>query len=334
MHQKTRGIQIQPAPFEMASKVISLQTIDMSPYLREGDEKGRKKVVEEIWKASTECGFFQAVNHGIPVELLKKTRRIYREFFDRPDEEKLKCVPQVYERPSPGYFKSQQFGTKEGHEDFLTVAPGRLNVYPKDFPEFKQVLEEIFPYLVKLASAIEEIINSASGLPPNFLKEYNDDRNRDFLLGLHYPAAENLANIGRYPHEDVNLITFVYQDHVGGLQVLNNGQWIPVIPDDEKLVVNIGDILQVLSNNKLKSATHRVFRTEGTERDSFAFFYSLKPDKWVEPLPQFTTEIGEPPKYRGFLYDDYMQLRQRDYTDNQPDKYEDIARITYYAINA
>nr|XP_027067375.1 uncharacterized protein LOC113692980 [Coffea arabica] len=124
-----------------------------------------------------------------------------------------------------------------------------------------------------------------------------------------------------------------HNDHVGGLQVLNNGQWIPVIPDDEKLVVNIGDILQVLSNNRLKSATHRVYRTEGTERDSFAFFYSLKPDKWVEPLPQFTTEVGEPPKYRGFLYDDYMQLRQRDYTDNQPDKYEDIARITYYAIN-
>ncbi|CDP01502.1 unnamed protein product [Coffea canephora] len=108
----------------------------------------------------------------------------------------------------------------------------------------------------------------------------------------------------------------------------------PTLPSFVCQIDLSSELVKVLSNNRLKSATHRVYRMEGTERDSFAFFYSLKPGKWVEPLPQFTTEIGEPPKYRGFLYDDYMQLRRRDYTDNQPDKYEDIARITYYAINA
>lgn len=87
---------------------------------------------------------------------------------------------------------------------------------------------------------------------------------------------------------------------------------------------------KVLSNNKLKSATHRVVRVKGKSRYSYAFFYNLQGDKWVEPLPQFSTDIGEPPKYRGFLYKDYQALRMRNKT-HPPTRPEDVIHITHYA---
>lgn len=106
-------------------------------------------------------------------------------------------------------------------------------------------MEEIFPHFVKLASVSEDIINQSLGLPPNFLKEYNNDRNHDFLIGLHYFPATETENMGKSAHEDTNCMTFLYQDDVEGLQVCINGEWIPVPPKEGTLIVNIGDALRV-----------------------------------------------------------------------------------------
>ncbi|KAJ0755001.1 putative aminocyclopropanecarboxylate oxidase [Helianthus annuus] len=90
-------------------------------------------------------------------------------------------------------------------------------------------------------------------------------------------------------------------------------------------------VLQVLSNKKFKSATHRVVRPEGRIRHSYVFFYNLQGDKWVEPLPKFAQEIGLAAKYRGFYYKDYQALRLRNKTHPQSNP-EDIIRITHYEI--
>jgi len=90
--------------------------------------------------------------------------------------------------------------------------------------------------------------------------------------------------------------------------------------------------IKVLSNNNFKSATHRVVRPKSKSRYSYAFFYNLHGDKWVEPLQQFTKDIGEAPKYRGFLYKEYQELRMRNKT-HPPSTPEDVIRITHYALN-
>ncbi|KAK7281751.1 hypothetical protein RIF29_10002 [Crotalaria pallida] len=196
-----------------------------------------------------------------------------------------------------------------------------------------EVLEEIFAQLSKTGLLLENIINECLGLPPNFLKEFSDDRSWDNMAALHYfPASKNDTN-GITEHEDGNLITFVVQDGVGGLEVCKNGEWIPVVPAEGTIVVNIGDVIQVLSNKKFKSATHRVMRREGHSRYSYAFFHNLTGDKWVEPLPQFTIEKGEPPKYRGFLFKEYQQLRMRNKT-HPPSRPEDVIHVTHYEIDA
>lgn len=107
------------------------------------------------------------------------------------------------------------------------------------------MIEDLYTRFVGIGSLLESIINDCLGLPPNFLKEYNNERDWDFMAAFRYfPATESEAN-GITEHEDGNCITFVFQDEVGGLEVRKDGEWIPVVPAEGKIVVNLADVIQV-----------------------------------------------------------------------------------------
>ncbi|KAB2073269.1 hypothetical protein ES319_A07G071600v1 [Gossypium barbadense] len=279
-----------------------IPTVDLSPFTK-NDEDGKKKAMEVITKACSEYGFFQIVNHGVPINLLQRALDLSKVFFEYPSDEKLKSSP-ASNAPLPAGYNTQPQQSPDKNEYLLMFPPGStFNVFPQNPPDFKRVLEDVFSKLTETGLLVETIVNQCLGLPPNFLKEYNHDRSWDFM------------------------------DEAGGLEVSKDGEWIPVIPAKGTLVVNISDVIQVLSNNKFKSATHRVVRPKGRSRYSFAFFYNLQGDKWVEPLPHFTKDIGESPKYRGFQYSEYLQLRLRNKT-HPPTTPEDEIRITHYTITS
>ncbi|KAL3374963.1 hypothetical protein AABB24_006452 [Solanum stoloniferum] len=303
---------------------FDIPTIDVSPFFRSDENgEGKTKAIEQIREACVNFGFFQIVNHGIPFELLSQTMDMYKNFFACSDEEKLAV-------PSDNYLKS----TKNSVENLVFRFPfSVVDVFPNKLPHFKQVLEEMISEFTKLGVVLEGIISECLGLPPDFLPNYRNDRSRDSLLGLHYlPVVTQDDNIGKPPHEDPGFFTILYQDEVKGLEVLKDDHWIPIAPSKHKLIVNIGDVIQVLSNNKFKSATHRAVSPSETDRYSYAFFYNVQGAKWVEPLPQFTEEIGESPKYRGFLFEEYHQLRIKN-RSNPPDRPEDLIHITHYSIS-
>lgn len=310
-----------------------IPTVDLSPCFREDDEDGLKKAKEIIGQACSEYGFFQVVNHGVPLGLMTRAIELSKTFFETlPIEEKLKCAPNSG-APLPAGYNRQPDQSPDKNEYLLMFPPGsNLNVYPQNPPHFREVLEQIFAYFTRLGVLIESILSQCLGLPSTFLKEFNGDRSWDFMAALHYFPATESENNGITEHEDGNCITFVFQDEAGGLEVRRNGKWIPVIPTRGSLVVNVGDVIQVLSNNNFKSATHRVVRPKSKSRYSYAFFYNLHGDKWVEPLQQFTKDIGEAPKYRGFRYKEYQELRMRNKT-HPPSTPEDVIRITHYAVN-
>lgn len=107
------------------------------------------------------------------------------------------------------------------------------------------VAEELFLQFREIGQLIEQIVNECLGLPPDFLKEYNCDRSWDFMAALRYFPAKGEENNGLLEHEDGNVVTFVIQDEVGGLEVRKDGEWIPVVPAEGKIVVNLGDVVQV-----------------------------------------------------------------------------------------
>lgn len=92
-------------------------------------------------------------------------------------------------------------------------------------------------------------MNDCLGLPADYLKEYNRDRSWDFMVALRYFPATETENNGIVEHEDGNVVTFVIQDEVGGLEVKKDGEWIPVVPIQGNIVVNLGDVIQVINQS-------------------------------------------------------------------------------------
>ncbi|XWS60566.1 hypothetical protein CRYUN_Cryun07bG0046800 [Craigia yunnanensis] len=258
-----------------------IPTVDLSPFFREDDEDGKRKAMEVITKACSGNGFFQIVNHGVPINLLQQALELSRIFFEYPAEEKLKSSP-ASDAPLPAGYNTQPQHSPDKNEYLLMFPPG---------------LASMFSLITHLNS--KSIVNQCLGLPTNFLKEFNHDRSWDFMVALRYFPAAETGNNGLTEHEDGNCITFVFQDEAGGLEVCKDEEWVPVIPSKGTLVVNISDVIQG--------------------------------EKWVEPLPQFTKDIGQPSKYRGFQYNEYLQLRMKNKT-HPPSRPKDEIRITHYKI--
>ncbi|XP_023740423.1 flavonol synthase/flavanone 3-hydroxylase [Lactuca sativa] len=310
----------------------AIPTVDLSPFFTAGDDEScRKKCKDLIAEACSDYGFFQIVNHGVPLDLINQAMELSKTFFNYNDEVKRECSSSP-DSPLPAGYNKQPDHSPDKNEYLLMFPPeSPFNVLPTNPPDFRKILEEMFKYFVTTCEILEAIINDCLGLPPNFLKEYNNDRSWDFMVTMRYLPATESENNGITEHEDGNLITIVLQEDIGGLEVCKDGEWIPVIPSKGTLVVNLSDVIQVLSNKKFKSATHRVVRPKGRHRHSYVFFYNLQGDKWVEPLPNFSSAIGVKPKYRGFYYKDYQALRMRNKT-HPPSTPEEIIRIAHYEI--
>ncbi|KAK8623154.1 hypothetical protein V6N13_118045 [Hibiscus sabdariffa] len=230
---------------------VQIPTVDLSPFFTQDNEASKKKAMETITKACSEYGFFQIVNHGVPVDLLQRALELSRIFFDYPSEEKLKGSAPL-DAPLPTGYNTQP--------QYLSMFPpgSSFNIFPQNPPQFN-------------CGDNRECL----GLPTNFLKEFNQDRSWDFMAALRYFPATESENNGFIQHEDGNCLSFVFQDDTCGLQILKDGKWIPVIPTKGTLVVNLGDVIQVLSNNTFKSVT----RSKGRSRYSFAIVHNLQGDK-------------------------------------------------------
>nr|CAB3485941.1 unnamed protein product [Digitaria exilis] len=297
----------------------ALPVVDLAPFLAGDDDKaagGAARATEAVREACRTHGFFRVVNHGVPTELMARALQLSAAFFSLPDEDKAKARPaEGAEAPLPAGYARQPANSADKNEYVMVFDPKLgFNVYPAEPAGFREAMEECYAKLTELGLLVQEILNECMDLPSGFLGDFNGDRSFDFMLALRYfPATKEENNNGLSAHEDGNCITFVIQDGVGGLEVLKDGEWVPAEPVDGSIIVNIGDVIQVLSNNKLKSATHQVVR-QPVHRHSLAFFFNIHGDKWIEPLPEFTSRVGEAPRYRGFVYNEYQQLRMRNKT--------------------
>ena len=130
------------------------------------------------------------------------------------------------------------------------------------------------------------------------------------ILGFNYypacPDPEVVAGVG--PHSDISSITVLLQDDIGGLYVRSRDgdSWIYVPPVDGALVINIGDVLQIMSNERYKSIEHRVVANRSKTRISLPIFVNPAPDAIIGPLPE-VLENGDQPKYKQLVYSDYFK---------------------------
>jgi isopenicillin N synthase-like dioxygenase len=275
-------------------------------------------------------GFAIVADHGIDAALIERAWAATKAFFAQPTDAKM-----PYKSPKGGARGYTPFGieiakdaTENDLKEFWHVGrdlpPGHAysssmpaNVWPNHPPEFKAVFTALYAEFDRVGAQLLSAIARYLGLVPDWFVEPVRDGNSVLRL-LHYPPiSADASGIRAGAHEDINLITLLLGAEEAGLQLLDcDGQWLAVDPPAGALVVNVGDMLQRLTNHVLPSTTHRVVNPpaerRGVPRYSMPFFLHLASDFPIVTLPGCVT-AERPDRYpEPITADDYLQQRLRE----------------------
>uniref|UniRef100_A0A0D3FLB6 Fe2OG dioxygenase domain-containing protein n=1 Tax=Oryza barthii TaxID=65489 RepID=A0A0D3FLB6_9ORYZ len=195
------------------------------------------------------------------------------------------------------------------------VADGDLvfdNKWPDDLPGFREAMEEYGEAVEELAFKLLELIARSLGLRPDRLHGFFKDDQTTFIRLNHYPPcpSPDLAlGVGR--HKDAGALTVLYQDDVGGLDVRrrSDGEWVRVRPVPHSFIINVGDIIQVWSNDRYESAEHRVAVNVEKERFSIPFFFNPAGHTMVEPLEEVVSDES-PARYNPYNWGEFFSTRK------------------------
>ncbi|TCV97584.1 isopenicillin N synthase-like dioxygenase [Luteibacter rhizovicinus] len=302
-------------------------TLDIRRY-----DTDRDAFVAELGAAYREFGFCCISGHGIPRERIDGAYDAFLRFFALPTEAKMK-----YHVPggggARGYtpFKvetakdSQHPDLKEfwhvGREiprdsKFADVmAP---NVWPAEVPDFQEFGYGLYEALDQLGTRVLRALALHIGEPEHFFDDKTDVGN-SILRPIHYPplTQENIPNVRAGAHEDINFITLLVGASAEGLEVLTReGEWLPITTEGDAIVVNIGDMLQRLTNHVYPSTTHRVTNPQNDNarkpRYSVPFFLHPNPDVVLDVLPSCVS-AENPSRYaEPITAHEYLQQRLRE----------------------
>ncbi|XP_027184117.1 feruloyl CoA ortho-hydroxylase 1-like [Coffea eugenioides] len=300
---------IQPPEEQIINSTIvtddSIPVIDLSNW-------NDPNVAEQICNAAEKWGFFQIVNHGIPIEVLENVKEATRRFFALPAEEKNKHSKDSSPSNNVRYGTSFTPKAEKALEwkDFLSLFYVSDDEAAALWPSACR--NETLDFMKKSQFVIRKLLEALmKGLN---VKEI-DETKESLLMGskrinINYypkcPEPELTVGVGR--HSDVSTLTILLQDDIGGLYVkkLDTDAWVHVPPIDGAIVINVGDALQILSNGRYKSVEHRVIANGSRNRISVPIFVNPRPRDIIGPLPELL-ESGEKPIYKQVLYSDYVK---------------------------
>jgi isopenicillin N synthase-like dioxygenase len=268
-----------------------------------------------LGRSFEDYGFAVIRDHGVPQDLIDRAEAAARAFFALPEDDK-----RAYHLPGTGGARGYiPFGIEtakgathvdlkefwhvgrelpEGHPYVGVMAP---NLWPREVCDFRATFLELFAAFDAAGAKLLAAIARHLGLAPDFFVETVRDGNSVLRL-LHYPPIPaDAPGIRAGAHEDINTITLLLGAEEAGLQLkLADGRWLPILPQPGELVVNIGDMLQRLTNGRLRSTSHRVMNPpperRGRSRYSMPFFLHFRPDYLIEALPG-TIDEAHPNRY-------------------------------------
>ena len=306
---------------------MSIPVVDLAEFLS-GDQSKKKAFVAELGKAYEEVGFVAVKNHGIPDDLINDLYRHVQQFFSLPADEKKK-----YEVPglagqrgytsfgkehakgsdAPDLKEFFQYGQEvQGSDDQYPA-----NVRVDEVAGFNETFRKAYRAFEKSGKALLQAIAIYLGLDEHYFDDHIEAGN-SILRAIHYPpiTSEPKSSIRAEQHEDINLITLLVGASADGLQILTKqGEWVGVTSLPEQIVVNVGDMLQRFTNNRLKSTTHRVVNPARefwhTSRFSIPFFLHPKSEMSLACLDSCIT-ADRPKAYEDITAGEYLDERLRE----------------------
>jgi isopenicillin N synthase-like dioxygenase len=279
-------------------------------------------------RACREWGFFQVVNHGISDETVGDVLAQAREFFGRPLEFK-QAISRTAENPWGFYDRELTKNTRDWKQIFdYGPAEGEdmRPQWPASMPRFRSSVLDYYSACEALAFRLLITIAVNLGTPANNLLTGFVPRHSSFLRLNYYPSCPRperpdgistpkSGHLGLNHHTDAGAITLLLQDRQPGLEVYREGEWHLVEPRSDALVVNVGDIVQVWSNDRYRAALHRVIASSDAERFSVPFFFSPAYSTDYAPLPT-TIDRDTPAHYRSINWGEFYRKRAAgDYAD-------------------
>ncbi|GAA0158917.1 oxidoreductase [Lithospermum erythrorhizon] len=284
----------------------------------------RSDVVKEVGEAC-KIGVFQVINHGIPLSVIDKMLESVKAFHEQGTETKL----QYYTRDSKKSFvynsnSSLYHLPRTDWRDTFTSVMAPFPPEPEDLPPIcREIMLEYSEHMKKLGATLFEVVSEALGLEKNCLSDMECGQGQ-VLLGHYYPPCpEPDLTLGALKHTDIGFLTLLLQDHIGGLQILHENEWFDV-PSTHPgaFVVFVGDLLQLITNDKFKSIYHRVISKREGPRISVASF--LRPQvteaytsRLYRPIKEFVSKEN-PPLYKETTFKGYTDLYLQKWQDETP----------------
>ncbi len=291
--------------------VASLPLIDVGPLLADTPKlEQANNCAEEIDKACRQSGFFRITNHGVPRELRLALDKLSREFFALDNAEKSKCAMTLGGSAWRGWFgvgdeltsgvpdrkEGLYIGQQLSANDPRVIAGTPLhgaNLYPQHPAELGACADEWFETMQQLSVALLRGVAMGLQMPADWFARNIANQPTCLFRIFHYPPIEvmhapqdGIGDWGVAEHTDYGLLTILAQDDCGGLQVrMPDNSWLDVPAEPDIFVVNIGDMLDRLTQGRYRSTPHRVRNLSGRERMSYPFFVDPSWDAKVEPLP-------------------------------------------------
>lgn len=309
---------------------MTIPVVDLSDFTS-GDPIKKEAFVEELGKAYENVGFVAVKNHGISEDLIADLYKYVQQFFSLPSDKKRAYeIPELAgQRGYTSFGKEHAKGSsapdlKEFFQYGQVVPSGHPlkheypdNVSVDEIPGFNETFFKAYRAFEKSGKSLLQAIAIYLGLAEHYFDDFVEEGN-SIVRAIHYPpiTVEPKSAIRAEQHEDINLITLLVGASAGGLEILTKkNEWIGVTSLPEQIVVNVGDMLQRFTNNKLKSTTHRVVNPLRelwhTSRFSIPFFLHPKSAMSLSALESCIDE-QHPKAYDNITAGEYLEERLRE----------------------
>lgn len=311
----------------------TIPSLDLADFTS-GDPIRKQQFVRELGEAYNNIGFVAIRNHYLTDELSAKLYATIKKFYALPDavKQRYEIAGLAGQRGYIGKGKEHAKGRNTGDlKEFYHVGQEILdndpikseypdNVWPEETPEFKEIALEVYRRLESTGVQMLKAIALYLGLPEDYF-DAKVKHGNSILRAIHYfpiedPDSVPADAVRAAEHGDINLITLLMGASADGLQVLRrDGKWIPITALPEQLVVNVGDMLERLTNKKLKSTIHRVVNPPrhlmNTPRYSIPFFMHPRSEMSLAALPA-CVDTRHPKLWEDITAGEFLNQRLRE----------------------